>query len=78
MKFIPKEIKIKGKILVLPYDQYPVDENEEGFFVLDFLRRFEDPDLSKLPVLPVRVSSKQERYLIKKYNVILGEFKDIW
>jgi len=78
MKFIPREIKIKDKILVLPYDQYPINENEEGFFVLDFSRKFEDPDLSKLPAVSIKVSSKQEKYLIKKYNVILGEFKDIW
>ncbi|WP_029688872.1 hypothetical protein [Thermoanaerobacter sp. A7A] len=77
MKFIPREIKIKDKILVLPYDQYPIDESAEGFFILDFSRKFEDPDLSKLPALPIKVSSKQEKYLIKKYNVILGEFKDI-
>jgi hypothetical protein len=77
MKFIPREIKIKDKILVLPYDQYPINENEEGFFVLDFSRKFEDPDLSKLPAVSIKVSSKQEKYLIKKYNVILGEFKDI-
>ncbi|SHF05296.1 hypothetical protein SAMN02745195_01742 [Thermoanaerobacter uzonensis DSM 18761] len=77
MKFIPKEIKVGGRIMVLPYDQYPLDENEEGFFILDFSRKFEDPDLSKFPVLPIKVSSKQERYLIKKYNVILGEFKDL-
>jgi len=77
MKFIPREIKIKDKILVLPYDQYPINENEEGFFVLDFSRKFEDPDLLKLPAVSIKVSSKQEKYLIKKYNVILGEFKDI-
>lgn len=77
MKRIPKEIKIKDKILILPDNECTIDANEEGYFILDFSRKFEDPDLTKLPALPVKAYSKQDKYLIKKYNVILGEFKDI-
>jgi hypothetical protein len=74
---LPEEIEIDGKILVLPKNGTYIYPDQEGIFILDFSRDFEDPDLSKTPAIAISVNSNEEKYLIKKYNLVLGEFSDL-
>jgi hypothetical protein len=74
---LPEEIEIDGKILVLSKESLYIYPDQEGLFILDFSRDFEDPDLSKTPALAISVNSSEEKYLIKKYNLVLGEFSDL-
>ncbi|MDP4145322.1 MAG: hypothetical protein Q8936_12700 [Bacillota bacterium] len=72
------EVKLKDKILIL--DESLVDiirYGNSGLFILDFSRKFEDGNLLKLPAKFARYNSLQDMYLIKKYNVVLGEWSDI-
>lgn len=75
---IGKEVELNGKILCLPYDGIVIHEEDQGYFILDFSRKFEEENLNKLPALYISISTKQERYQLFKYNVILGEVKDLW
>ena len=75
MKELPKEIQSGGKTLVFP-ENTTINLNKEGYFVLDFYRKFEDPDLNKIPAKPVEIKSNSHQYLIEKFNIILGKFKD--
>lgn len=75
---IEKEITCNGKILCLQEEISDVPEGTEGYFILDFGRKFEEGDLNRLPVRFVTVTTNQERYQLKKYSVILGEAKNLW
>ncbi|MOA64173.1 hypothetical protein D3C78_1901430 [compost metagenome] len=69
---------ILGDRVIVFESQYQIERRQQGYIVLDFERKFEDPDLNKLPAKLISVENLEQSYLIYKYEVILGEFKDLW
>ena len=75
-RIIPQEVIINNKKLILD-KVYNVDENIEGYFILDLNRQFEHPDLECFPAIYLECSDKYERYQIFKYNIVLGKREDL-
>ncbi|MEW9698467.1 hypothetical protein [Paenibacillus sp. SI8] len=69
---LPKETVYYGRTLVLP-DEFLINPQFEAFFIVDFSRKFDDPDLNKTPALVVQPLTKQDKYMLFKYQVVLGE-----
>ncbi|MFD2671261.1 hypothetical protein [Marinicrinis sediminis] len=59
-------------ILILPH-AVTLHPEQKHYFVIDFSRKFTEPDLRKLPAMVMSARTKQEKYIIHKYNVVLGE-----
>lgn len=74
---LPQEVRFQGYTLVLPQLNNEVDPNREAFFILDFDRKFEDPDLNKRPVKIAYVANYQDRYLLFKYNIVIGSLSEL-
>ncbi|MFD2670544.1 hypothetical protein [Marinicrinis sediminis] len=74
---LPKEISYKNHIFVLPKEINEIDPHAEAYFILDFDRKFEDPDLNKRPVQVAYVHNHQDKYLLNKYHVILGSLSEL-
>lgn len=68
------ELQYGDKILVFDCNiESVIKSKQKGIIILDFSRRTEEPDLKKFPARFEIYYTLQERYLIEKFNVILGE-----
>lgn len=74
---LPQEVQFQGYTLVLPQANNEVNPHQESYFILDFDRKFEDPDLNKRPVKIAYVSNNQDKYLLFKYNVVIGSLSEL-
>lgn len=69
---IPKEFIVNNKKVVLREELFGII-GKKIYVVIDFDRNFENQDLSILPSKIVIANSLQDEYLIKKYNILIGE-----
>ena len=68
------ELQYGDKILVFECNiESVIKSKQKGIIILDFSRRTEEPDLKKLPARFEIYCTLQEKYLIEKFNVVLGE-----
>ena len=68
------ELQYNDKILVFDCNiQSVIETKQKGVIILDFSRRTEEINLKKFPARVEIYSTLQERYLIEKFNVVLGE-----
>jgi hypothetical protein len=49
---------------------------ERIYAVIDFERNFDDPDLQRVPASIMIANTLQDKYLIEKYNIVIGEVKE--
>ena len=54
-----------------------IKEDEQGYFILNFWEPCENKDMDVIPVVFVGCNNKNERYVLKKDNIIMGSEKDI-
>ena len=68
------ELQYGDKILVFDCNiENVIETKQKGIFILDFGRRTEEPDIKKFPARFEIYCTLQEKYLIEKFNVVLGE-----
>ncbi|WP_236338825.1 hypothetical protein [Paenibacillus plantiphilus] len=73
---LPEELPFNSKILVLDTQYIESASDAEAYIILDLERKFEDPDLNKIPAKVVLVDTMQKKYMLFKYNVVLGDLRD--
>lgn len=68
---------LNGKKVVLNRSITFNDLSDRGFFILDMWNQCNIPKLDIFPVEYVVVNSYEEQYELFKYNVVMGEAKDV-
>ena len=78
MKKIPKNtiFKLKDK-LVIALNDINIAEGDKGYFVLNFWEQCDYGDINVSPVAFVKCNTPEERYVLKKDNIILGNEGDV-
>ena len=66
-----------GKKKVMVMNDTQINENEHGYFILNFWEQCEYADIDVSPVTFVKCEDEKEFYVLKKDNIILGSEKDI-
>lgn len=74
---IPQIVQLNEQTFAFQQEHW-IQKGQPGFIVLDLMRKFEDPDLSRLPAKLMAYSTLEQAYLIRKYEVVLGEFHELW
>lgn len=69
-----KEIEIGGKKLVVT-NEILKSAGGKICFIVDFETKFEEPDIFKIPVRAVEIKTKEEEYLLRRYNIVVGEIE---
>ncbi|WAM31861.1 hypothetical protein [Caldicellulosiruptor naganoensis] len=69
-----KEIEIGGKKLVVT-NEILKSTGGKIYFIVDFETKFEEPDISKIPVRAVEIKTNEEEYLLRRYNIVVGEIE---
>ncbi|MDF2474234.1 MAG: hypothetical protein K0R21_2016 [Anaerocolumna sp.] len=72
---LPKEFELNGKKVVLEGPLYGV-VGERIYAVIDFERNFDHPDLQRVPTSIMIANTLQDKYLIEKYNIVIGEVRE--
>ena len=68
------ELQYGDKIFVFDCNiESVIKYKQKGIIILDFGRRTEEPDIKKFPARFEIYCTLQEKYLIEKFNVVLGE-----
>ena len=67
--------KLKDKQVVAVQDIH-IAEDDKGYFVLNFWEQCDYGDINVSPVAFVKCNTPEERYVLKKDNIILGNEGD--
>ncbi len=73
---IPETVRMNGETLVFT-GPIRLSPRFKGYAVLDWRRKFDDPDLEKLPAIWLAAETPEQEYLIRKYEVVLGTVADL-
>ncbi len=67
---------LKGK-KVFATEDINIDDKDKGLFILNFWEQCDYYDTRILPTIFVHCETKEEEYVLRKNNIILGDEKDI-